>query len=117
MTSATFATSATVTATAAPPSSHIHLDDRGVAWIDDRNVKVIEVALDMISHGATAEHIYDLHDGYLSMSQIHAALSYYFDHQTVYDAEIERQIREDDEARATELESPVRIKLSEFRCR
>lgn len=101
----------TVATPAAPPSSHIHLDDRGVAWIDDRNVKVIEVALDMISHGATAEHIYDLHDGYLSMSQIHAALSFYFDHQMEFDKEIQRQVREDDEARAKNVNSPVRAKL------
>ena len=104
-----------MTAAIASPSvtatAHIHLDDRGVAWIDDRNVKVIEVALDMISHGATAEHIYDLHDGYLSMSQIHAALSYYFDHQPEFDAEIERQVAEDKVARTAAMNSPVRAKL------
>lgn len=54
--------------TTAVQTSHIRLDDRGVAWVNDRNVKVIEVALDMIAHGATPDHIYDLHDGYLSMS-------------------------------------------------
>jgi len=95
----------------ATTTAHIHLDERGVAWIDDRNVKVIEVALDMISHGATAEQIYKMHGGYLSMSQIHAALSHYFDHRADYDAEIERQVREDDEARATAPESPVFAKL------
>lgn len=105
-------TTATANTTSEPMmTSHIHLDDRGVAWIDDRNVKVIEVALDMISHGATAEHIYDLHDGYLSMSQIHAALSYYFDHQAVFDAEIERQIREARELRQANLDSPGRRRL------
>ncbi|MFM9966536.1 MAG: hypothetical protein ACKV2Q_35610 [Planctomycetaceae bacterium] len=97
--------------TTAVPTSHIRLDERGVAWVDDRNVKVIEVALDMIAYGATADHIYDLHDGYLSMSQIHAALSYYFDHRAEYDAEIERQVREDDDARAKNWNSPVRAKL------
>ena len=104
---------ATAIAGMAPASvhSHIHLDERGVAWVDDRNVKVIEIALDMIAHGVTAEQIYKMHDGYLSMSQIHAALSHYFDHRTAYDAEIERQVREDDEARAREPESPVRAKL------
>ena len=103
-----------VTATSpivAAPCAHIHLDERGAAWIDDRNVKVIEVALDMIAHGATAEHIYDLHDGYLSMSQIHAALAYYFDHRAEFDAQIERQSREAAEMRAQDLNSPVRRKL------
>lgn len=28
------------------PTAHMHLDDRGVAWIDDTNVKVVEVVLD-----------------------------------------------------------------------
>lgn len=102
--------SATVT-TPTTTNTHIHLDDRGVAWIDDRNVKVIEVALDMIAHGATAEQIYKMHGGYLSMSQIHAALSHYFDHRAAYDAEIERQVREDDNARTSEPESPVLAKL------
>lgn len=95
----------------AVPTSQIRLDERGVAWVVDRNVKVIEVALDMIAYGATADHIYDLHDGYLSMSQIHAALSYYFDHRAEYDAEIERQSREAAELRAQDLNSPVRRKL------
>lgn len=93
------------------PCTHIHLDERGVAWVDDRNVKVIEIALDMISHGATAEQIYDMHDGYLSMSQIHAALSYYFDHQAEFDAEIEQQVRRADELRTKNLNSPIRQKL------
>lgn len=29
-------------------TAHIYLDDRGVAWIDDTNVKVIEVVLDRL---------------------------------------------------------------------
>jgi hypothetical protein len=27
-------------------TSHVWLDERGVAWLDDTNVKVVEVALD-----------------------------------------------------------------------
>jgi len=68
-------------------TTHIRLDDRGVAWIDDTNVKVIEVALDRIAHGSSPEEICDQHDGYLSMSQIHAALMHYYDHQSEFDAE------------------------------
>lgn len=105
------AVTAIAVAIPSPAQSHIHLDERGVAWVDDRNVKVIEIALDMISHGATAEQIYDMHDGYLSMSQIHAALSYYFDHQAEFDAEIEQQVRRADELRTKNLNSPIRQKL------
>ena len=36
-------------------TGHVQLDERGVAWIDDTNTKVIEVALDMIAHGWSSE--------------------------------------------------------------
>ena len=42
-------------------STHVRLDEHGVAWIDDSNVKVIEVALDMIAHGLSPEEIHDQH--------------------------------------------------------
>lgn len=91
--------------------SHIHLDDRGVAWIDDTNVKVIEVAEEMLAHGLSADEIFSRHDGYLSMSQIHAALSHYFDNQNEIDAEIKRHYDEYVRARAASLDSPGRRKL------
>jgi hypothetical protein len=43
-----------------PTTSHIRLDDRSVAWIDNTNTKVIEVALDMIAHGWSPEEIHGL---------------------------------------------------------
>ena len=91
--------------------THIHLDSRGVAWIDDTNVKVIEVALEKIAHGSTAEEIYDQHRGHLSMAQIHAALSWYYDHRAEFDAEIDRQLEEFDQRRAASLDSPGRQRL------
>lgn len=71
-------------------TTHIWLDANGRAWIDDRNVKVIEVALDKLGYGWSPEEIYFQHSGYLSLAQIHAALAYYYDHQAEFDAEIER---------------------------
>src|SRR5262249_594364 len=67
--------------------------------------------LDMIGYGWTAEQIHEGHDRYLSLAQIHAALSYYYDHKAEYDAEIERQNREYEELRAQNLNSPIRQKL------
>ena len=75
-------------------ASHVWLDADGVAWIDDTNIKVIEVALEKIAHGSSPEEIYDQHRGHLSLAQIHAALTFYFDHQAEMDAEIDRQLRE-----------------------
>jgi uncharacterized protein (DUF433 family) len=90
---------------------HIHLDEHGKAWIDDTNVKVIEVALDKLAHGWSPEEIYLQHNRYLSLAQIHAALSYYYDHQAEFDAEIERQVREVENLRAQSLDSPGRQRL------
>jgi len=89
---------------------HIHLDDRGRAWIDDTNTKVIEVVLDQIAYGWSPEEIHFQH-AHLSMAQIHAALSYYYDHQAELDAEIERQVKEYDELRAQVEDSPIRKRL------
>jgi uncharacterized protein (DUF433 family) len=91
--------------------THIRLDERGAAWIDDTKTKVIEIACDQRAHGWSAEEIYYQHYGHLSLAQIHAALAYYFDHQTQFDQEIEKQIQESDELRAKNLDSPGRRRL------
>ena len=91
-------------------TAHIHLDDRGRAWIDDTNTKVIEVVLDKLANGSSPEEIHFQHS-HLSMAQIHAALSYYYDHQAEFDAEIERQVKEYDELRAKVEDSPIRQRL------
>ena len=69
---------------------HIKLDEQGVAWIDDANVKVIEVVVDRLAYGWSPEEIHFQHV-HLSLAQIHAALAYYYDHQATLDAEIARQ--------------------------
>lgn len=92
-------------------TNHIQLDDRGVAWIDDTNIKVIEVALEKIAHGCSPEEIYDRHDGHLEMSQIHAALAYYYDNKAEMENEIDRQFSEFQAQRGASLDSPVRRRL------
>jgi uncharacterized protein (DUF433 family) len=92
----------------ASPTAHIFLDEQGRAWIDETNVKVVEVVLDRIAGGLTAERMVEEHYGRLSLAQIYAALSYYYDHQAELDAEIEGQVRQADALRAANLESPMR---------
>lgn len=62
-------------------TTHIRIDENGVAWVDDARIKVIEVAIDKIAHGSSPE---EMHFQYprLSLAQIHAALAHYYDHQT-----------------------------------
>ena len=91
-------------------NAHIRLDDRGAAWIDETKTKVIEVALDQIAHGWSAEEIHFQH-GHLSLGQIHAALGYYFDHRVEFDAEIQQSLDRVGQLRAEAGESPIRKKL------
>jgi uncharacterized protein (DUF433 family) len=96
----------------ATPTPHIWLDERGRGWIDDTNIKVIEVVLDKLGFGWTPDEIYEGHDHYLSLAQIHAAFVHYYDHKAEYDAEIERQERIVEEMRPKTLNNdPLREKL------
>src|SRR5687767_8547904 len=90
----------------AGPTTHIRLDERGIAWIDDSNVKVVEVVLDRLAHGLSAEEIYLEHYANLSLAQIHAAFSYYYDHQGEIDAQIEQQLRIVEALRSQADETP-----------
>ena len=94
-------------------TAHIRLDDRGVAWIDDTNTKVIEVALDMMAHGWSPEEIHFQH-AHLSLAQIHAALGYYYDHKAEMDTEIQSSVREVERLRTQAGESPLRKRLREI---
>lgn len=94
-------------------SSHIHRDAEGRAWIDDTNIKVIEVILDHIAYGWSADEIHFQHP-HLSLGQIHAALSYYFDHQPEFDGAIEARLQEAETLAAESKDSPLRRRLRQL---
>ena len=91
-------------------TSHIHRDAEGRAWIDDTNVKVIEVVLDHIAYGWSADEVHVQHP-HLSLGQIHAALSYYFDHQPEFDSFIEQSLEQANQLAAAAQDSPGRRRL------
>ena len=96
----------------AAPTSHIRLDKSGVAWIDDTNVKVIEVIGEHLAHGEGAEEIH-LQHRHLSLAQLHSAFAYYFDHRDELEAEIERRLREAEALRAKAGDQPSLKELIE----
>jgi uncharacterized protein (DUF433 family) len=96
-----------MTATA---TAHLWLDERGVAWIDETNVKVIEIALDRIANEWSAEEI-QLQAPYVSLAQIHAALAYYYDHQREFYEQIARDREEVRQLAAHAADSPLRRRL------
>ena len=93
-----------------PPTRHVFVDAVGVAWVEGTNVKVIEIVLDRLAHGWGPEEVHFQHPN-LSLSQIHAALAWYYDHETELDAEIERRLREVEERMGATAESPLRRRL------
>ncbi len=84
--------------TEAAIQTHLYRDEQGRIWIEGTNTRVIQIAIDKHAHGWPAEEIQAQHP-HLSLAQIHAALSYYYDHQAEMDAEIERLLREDEALR------------------
>ena len=94
-------------------TAHILIDDRGLAWIDGTNTKVLEVALDMVAHGWSPEEIHFQHS-HLSLVQIHAALAFYYDHQQEIDALIQQSLERIKSRREDAGESPMRKRLPEM---
>ena len=91
-------------------TTHINLDDTGVAWIDDTNIKVIEVVTDKLAYDSSVE---ELHAQYphLSMGQIHAALAYYYDHQNELNEDIQMRWKQADEISKSISDVSLREKL------
>ena len=95
---------------AASPISHIRIDDQRRAWIDTTKVKVIEVVLDHLAYGWSADEIHEQHPR-LSLAQIHTALAYYYDHQAEMDAQIQGDLKSVRELRASLDASPLQRRL------
>ena len=101
---------------ATEPIAHIRLDTDGVAWIDDTNVKVIEVALEKLAHDCSAEQIVKEHP-HLTLGQIYAALSYYYDHQRKFDAQMRKDLQEVEQLRKAAGPPPKFARLREVKNR
>ena len=91
-------------------NTQIYVDEKGFAWISGTKVKVIEVALDKLAHGSSPEEIHFQHP-HLSLSQIHAALAYYYDHQEELDEEIQKRWREVNQLAADHANLPLQQRL------
>ena len=91
-------------------NSLIEIDEKGVPWISGANTKVIEVVLDKMAHGSSPEEMHVQYP-HLSLAQIHAALSYYYEHQAELDAKIAQDWQEVTELAANQPDSPLRQRL------
>ncbi len=96
--------------TAVEPITHIVCDERGVAWIEGAKVKVMEVVLDHLAYGWSADQIHEQHP-HLTLAQIHAALAFYYDRQAEFDAQIESDLKSLQQLRFTAGESNLQKRL------
>lgn len=94
----------------AAAQNHIRIDESGKAWIDDTNVKVVEVATDWLAHRSSPEEVH-LQYPHLSVAQICAALAFYYDNKEEFDAQIQRSVEEYERLRAEADPGPGREKL------
>src|SRR5947199_5296572 len=90
----------------------VRIDDQGTAWIEGTTTRVIQVALDKLTQGWDADEIHAQHP-YLSLAHIHAALSYYYDHQEELDAEIEHDYQGVEKLRVAATRQLTRSELEE----
>ena len=95
-------------------TTQIELDGQGVAWIGGTKVKVIEVVLDKIANGWSPEEIHFQHQ-HLSLAQIHAALTYYYENQNNLDAQIRRRLEEAKKLAPQVSDPAFRRKLSDLK--
>lgn len=94
--------------------SHIRVDEKGVAWIVDTQVKVVEVVMDKLAWGWSPEEMHYQHPG-LSLAQIHSALACYRDHQEEVDADIERRLKRAAEIRAATENKALQARLAKLK--
>ena len=92
-------------------TTQIELDERGVAWIADTKVKVTEVVLDKLAMGWSPEEIHFQHSD-LSLAQIYAAFTYYYENQATLDEQIKSGLAESAGLRVVVSDGEFRRKLA-----
>jgi len=95
-------------------TTQIDLDSHGMAWISGANVKVTEVVLDKIAYGWSPEEIHFQHPN-LSLAQIHAALTYYYENQSRLDEQMRHRLEEADQLAAQVSDPEFRRKLANLK--
>jgi uncharacterized protein (DUF433 family) len=89
---------------------HIHLNNDGVPFVAETTMKVIELVMAQQAYGWSPEELHFQHP-YLSMSQIHSALAYYWANKETMDAAIEESLKFADQSRQMAEPSPLVEKI------
>lgn len=92
---------------------HIEISPDGVAMLSGTTTKVVEIVQDHLAHHWHAEDIHRQHR-HLTLAQIHAALTYYYDHQQEIEEEIDRRLRRVAEIKGRRADDTIREKLRQL---
>lgn len=92
---------------------HIVLDDRGRACVRGTGVRVAEIVLDKLAYGWSPEETHRQHP-HLSLAEIHAALSYYYDHQREIEEEIETDLEYSERLASQAVATPLHVRLRQM---
>lgn len=68
-------------------------------------IRVAQIVMDYIAYGWSVEEICRQHP-YLNLSEAHAAMGYYFDHQEEIDQEIREEWEQVQESQSQSVRSP-----------
>ena len=91
---------------------HIRLDENDVPFIAGTTMKVVELVMAQKAYGWSPEELHFQHP-YLTMSQIHSALAYYWEHKETLAADIERRMAFAEKSRQEAGPSPLVTRLRE----
>jgi uncharacterized protein (DUF433 family) len=89
---------------------YVELNESNVPIIAGTTMKVIELVTGYLAHGWSPEELHFQHP-YLTMSQIHSALAYYWDNQAELDADIQQREQYAEQLKQQAGESPLAKKL------
>ena len=96
-------------------NNHILLDDRGIAYIAGTTTRVLMVVADKLN-GMTAEEILASYP-YLSLAQIYAAFTFYYDHKDEMDAQLSRELERVAQLRQMAVDTAQQPKRQELQNR
>jgi uncharacterized protein (DUF433 family) len=89
---------------------YIAIGEDGVPTIAGTTMKVVELIVERMAYGWSPEELHFQHP-YLTLSQIHSALAYYWDHADELDRDIERRLQFVEQVRQTSRPSPLIARL------
>jgi uncharacterized protein (DUF433 family) len=89
---------------------HVVLDDEDVPRIKGTKTKIVELAAEHLAHGYSPEEVCLQHP-YLSLGQVHSAMSYYWDHEDEINADLERRRKKVEALKASTPTPPIVEKL------